>query len=123
MDEILYHPKHHGKPLFVGIYRGELSFQGFLGGAGFRPSTVSGLAWDPCPEMPDTAASGRPRCRALLGARPGVIVEELVLATKAGRPTQGIPYTVLGVFLPPVVVDLFWFSENMVAFTIPCPIC
>ena len=28
------------KPLFVGIYRGIESFQGFLGGAGFRPSTV-----------------------------------------------------------------------------------
>ena len=28
------------KPFFVGIYRGIISFQGFLGGAGFRPSTV-----------------------------------------------------------------------------------
>ena len=33
--------KSHGKPLFVGIYRGILIPGGFLGGAGFRPSTVS----------------------------------------------------------------------------------
>ena len=31
---------NHGKPLFVGIYRGIESFQGFLGGAGFHLSTV-----------------------------------------------------------------------------------
>ena len=31
---------NYGKPLFVGIYRGIESFQGFLRGAGFRPSTV-----------------------------------------------------------------------------------
>ena len=31
---------NHGKPLLVGIYR-ESSFRGFLGGAGFRPSTVA----------------------------------------------------------------------------------
>ena len=30
---------NHGKPLFGGIYRGNI-IPGFLGGAGFRPSTV-----------------------------------------------------------------------------------
>ena len=33
--------RNHAKPFFVGIYRGIESFQGFLGGAGFRPSTAS----------------------------------------------------------------------------------
>ena len=41
MDEIHFAPLgNHGTPLLVGIYRGIESFQGFLGGAGFRPSTV-----------------------------------------------------------------------------------
>ena len=31
---------NHGKPLCVGICRGESSFQDLLGGAGLRPSTV-----------------------------------------------------------------------------------
>ena len=31
---------NHEKPLFASIYRGIESFQGFLAGAGFRPSTV-----------------------------------------------------------------------------------
>ena len=42
MDEIHFAPLgSHGKPWVVGIYRGIESFQGFSGGAGFRPSTVS----------------------------------------------------------------------------------
>ena len=40
MDEIHFAPLgNHGKPWLVGIYR-RIKFQGFLGGAGFRPSTV-----------------------------------------------------------------------------------
>ena len=38
----------HGKPLFVGIYRGNHDFRSFLGGAGSRPSTVAfgmGVGW------------------------------------------------------------------------------
>ena len=42
-DEIRSHHemKPWLKPRFVGICRGVESFQGFLGGPGFRPSTVS----------------------------------------------------------------------------------
>ena len=39
MDEILHHLGNHDTPLLVGI-TGESTFQGFLGGAGFCPSTV-----------------------------------------------------------------------------------
>ena len=46
MDEIHFAPLGtHEKPLFVGMYRGIIRLQGFLGGAGFRPSTV-------CPGSP-----------------------------------------------------------------------
>ena len=39
-DNILHHPRNHRKPMLVGIYMGIVPFQGFLGGAGFCPSTV-----------------------------------------------------------------------------------
>ena len=32
MEEILHHVEAMGKPLFIGIYRGLNTFQGFLGG-------------------------------------------------------------------------------------------
>ena len=40
MDEILHHLETMGHHCWL-VYTGESSFQGFLGGAGFRPSTVS----------------------------------------------------------------------------------
>ena len=47
MDEIHFAPLgNHGKPLFIGFYRGFIINQGFSAGAGFRPSTVAGIATD-----------------------------------------------------------------------------
>ena len=43
MDEILHHLETMGNNL-SWVFTGESSFQGFLGGAGFRPSTV-GLSY------------------------------------------------------------------------------
>ena len=39
MDEILHHLETMGNHCLL-VFTGESSFQGFLGGAGFRPSTV-----------------------------------------------------------------------------------
>ena len=45
MDEIHVAPHAPWTPLFIGMYRRIKSLQGFLAGAGFRPSTVWNNTW------------------------------------------------------------------------------
>ena len=56
MDTILHHIETMGCHCFL-VFTGESSFQGFLGGAGFRPSTV-GLAFT---SLRDSTTHGRIR--------------------------------------------------------------